>query len=358
MKNNNNNTKVFVALSGGVDSAVTAALLKQDGYDVTGIFMKNWSGDDFGIQTDCPWEQDQKDAEAVATKLGIPFRSFNFEKQYRQAVVGYFFDEIKKGRTPNPDVMCNKEIKFKIFLERAIAEGADLIATGHYARNIKTANGFQLHTGVDTNKDQSYFLYTLNQVQLSKTLFPVGVFTKPQIRDFAAKFKLPAAKKKDSQGICFIGEINVPKFLRANIPLNPGNIIDIDSKLVVGKHDGIAFYTIGQREGLKIGGSGLPYYVVGKNHVKNELIVARGNNNPALFNQIIKFAELHLINPQDQIPNTLEASIRYRQRPASGKLNINTMTFSFNDPQRAIAEGQSIVFYTGSHCLGGAVITS
>lgn len=358
MENSKENTKVFVALSGGVDSAVTAALLKQEGYQVTGVFMKNWSGDDFGIQTDCPWEQDQKDAESVAKTLGIGFRSFNFEKQYRQAVVGYFFDEIKKGRTPNPDVMCNKEIKFKIFLERAIAEGADLIATGHYARNILNHNQFELHTGVDSNKDQSYFLYTLNQEQLSKTLFPVGGYTKPEIRELAAKFKLPVAKKKDSQGICFIGEINVPQFLRANIPLNPGNIVDIDSKDIVGKHDGIAFYTIGQREGLKIGGSGLPYYVIGKNHTSNELYVARGNDNPALFNQEVKFADLHLINPDTNIPDEIEASIRYRQKPASGKLNITTMTFSFNDPQRAIAEGQSIVFYKGSHCLGGAVITA
>jgi len=226
--------KVFVGLSGGVDSAVSAYLLKEQGYDVTGVYMKNWSGDEFGIQADCPWEEDQKDAEAVCKHLGIPFRSLNFEKQYREKVVEYFFSEYEKGRTPNPDVMCNKEIKFKLFLEKAMDEGADFIATGHYARKLEVDGVNKMLKGVDSNKDQTYFLYNLTQSQLDKVLFPVGEIEKPEVRRIAEKAGLPNAKKPDSQGICFIGEINVLKFLMSKIPVKEGDIIDIDSGKVVG----------------------------------------------------------------------------------------------------------------------------
>ncbi|HRP36651.1 MAG TPA: tRNA 2-thiouridine(34) synthase MnmA, partial [Candidatus Dojkabacteria bacterium] len=210
------NKKITVALSGGVDSAVSAAILLEQGYDVTGIFMKNWSGADFSVNSDCPWEQDQQDAEDVCKTLGIPFKSVNFEKQYRDIVVQYFFDEYSKGRTPNPDVLCNKEIKFKLFLQYATESGAELIATGHYARITHDENGFKLLKGIDNNKDQSYFLHRLNQEQLSKSLFPIGELQKSEVRKLAEKYKLPNAKKKDSQGICFIGKIDVQDFLREN----------------------------------------------------------------------------------------------------------------------------------------------
>ena len=265
-------TTVFVAMSGGVDSSVSAALLKEQGYNVVGVFMKNWSGDNFGIQTDCPWEQDQKDVEKVCKLLGVPFITFNFEKEYRKQVVEYFFNEYKAGRTPNPDVMCNKEIKFGLFLEKALKKGTDLIATGHYARTEKDNKGkFHLLKGIDNKKDQSYFLYNLTQDQLSKTLFPIGNFQKSKVRKLAMKFKLPNAKKKDSQGICFIGDINVQQLLRAKLKRKKGDIIDIDSREKVGKHDGAHYFTIGQREGIGIGGTKEPYFVVGKDVEKNEV---------------------------------------------------------------------------------------
>lgn len=348
-------TSVFVALSGGVDSAVSAAILKQQGYHVTGVFMKNWSGDSFGIQTDCPWEKDQADAQAVCDHLQIPFRSFNFEKAYREKVISYFLQEIKLGRTPNPDVMCNKEIKFHLFLVKALEMGADLIATGHYAQ-IRKLEEYYLLKGKDANKDQSYFLHQLTQEQLSRTLFPVGGLTKPEVRKLAKKFGIPVAQKPDSQGICFVGEINVGKFLRANIPVTRGPILDIDNHQQVGTHDGVAFYTIGQREGLKIGGAGLPYYVAGKDKVQNILYVAKGNKHRALYRSAVKFSQLHLINKFFDKHQPITAVIRYRQKAEFGELDLVAEKFTFVKPQRAIAEGQSIVFYQGDVCLGGAVI--
>ena len=357
----NNKTKVFVALSGGVDSAVTAALLLEQGYDITGVFMKNWSGDEFGIQADCPWKKDQDDAEAICKKLNIPFRSFNFEKEYKEKVVEYFFNEYKIGRTPNPDVMCNKEIKFGIFMTKAKEMGADLIATGHYARvrfNPRTGE-YELLKGVDGNKDQSYFLCELSQEQLKYTLFPIGEYTKPYIRELAEKYGLPVANKPDSQGICFVGEINVAKFLRSNIKIHQGDIIDIDSKEILGKHDGIEFYTIGQREGLHLGGAKEPYFVISKDKKENIIFVAMGNDNPKLFSRKVKFEDLKWVNKVENVAlNNLSASIRYRGKPCNGSLDIKKKVFVFDKPQRAITEGQMIVFYEDEILRASATIVN
>lgn len=366
----NAETKVIVALSGGVDSAVAAALLVEQGYKVEGVFMKNWSGDEFAINSDCPWEQDQKDAEAVSRLLKIPFRSVNFEKEYRDKVVSYFFDEYKQGRTPNPDVMCNKEIKFNLFLEKAHELGANFIATGHYARIAKQDKEFLLLKGIDNNKDQSYFLHRLNQKQLSKSLFPVGKLTKAQVRELARKLKLPVAKKKDSQGICFIGKIDVQKFLRSNIEKRKGDIVDIDTHEVIGSHEGVMFYTIGQREGIGIGGVGKPYYVVSKDSQENILYVGQGRDNPALYQSTVDFEDLHFISDHQYISgqelianhqqkkNSLSASLRYRHQPEAGTLNLADNKFIFEQPQRAPTPGQSIVFYNQDVCLGGGIISS
>lgn len=348
--------KVFVGLSGGVDSAVSAALLKEQGYEVVGVYMKNWSGDDYGIQADCPWKEDQKDAEAVCQTLGIEFRSFNFEKQYRDKVVEYFFSEYEKGRTPNPDVMCNKEIKFKLFFEKATEEfGADLIATGHYARKIEGEDGIhRLYRGVDSNKDQTYFLYNLTQAQLSKTLFPIGHLAKPEVRKLAKKFNLPNADKPDSQGICFIGEIDVLKFLMSRLPEKHGDIVDIDTNEKVGEHKGSYFHTIGQRKGLGIGGQEIPYFVVGKDFEKNIVYVGKGHDHPSLMKSEVKLENIHKIYDFDN--SGLSASVRYRNKAIEGVLDENEMTFKFNQPQWAPASGQSLVIYKGDECVGGGVI--
>lgn len=345
-------------MSGGVDSAVSAALLKEQGYQVTGVYMKNWSGDDYGIQSECPWEEDQKDAEMVCKSLGIEFRSFNFEKEYRDKVVEYFFSEYEKGRTPNPDVMCNKEIKFKLFLEKSISLGADYIATGHYARH----EGNKLLKGVDQNKDQTYFLYNITNDQLAHTLFPVGHLEKIEVRELAKKFKLPNADKPDSQGICFIGEINVLKFLMSRIPEKKGEIIDIDTNEVVGEHKGVYFYTIGQRGGIGVGGQPTPYFVVDKDLTRNILYVGHGSDHPKLYSQKVELENLHLINPEVKksiIHNkNLSASVRYRRKPQPGYFTQEDgkYFFNFTNPEKSITSGQSLVIYEEDECLGGGVI--
>lgn len=357
MSDTQNKKKVFVGLSGGVDSAVSAALLKEQGYEVTGVYMKNWSGDDYGIQAECPWEQDQADAQAVCESLGIEFRSFNFEKEYRDKVVEYFFSEYEKGRTPNPDVMCNKEIKFKLFLEKSLSLGADYIATGHYARH----EGNKLLKGIDQKKDQTYFLYNLTDDQLAHTFFPVGNLEKPEVRKLAKEFNLPNAEKPDSQGICFIGEINVLKFLMSRIPEKHGQIIDIDTHEVVGEHKGIYFYTIGQRKGIEIGGQETPYFVVDKDKTNNILYVGHGIDHPKMFTRQVELENLHLVNPEsinNILNRDLTASIRYRRQPQPGNLieKDSIYTFIFETAERAVTSGQSLVIYDGEECLGGGVI--
>ena len=368
----NTNITVIVGLSGGVDSAVTAALLKKEGYDVRGVFMKNFSGEGYGVEDQCPWEEDQAAAIEVAEFLDIPFRSYNFEKEYRQGVVDYFFEEFAKGRTPNPDVMCNKTIKFDVFLKRALEDGADLIATGHYARKntkkIKNEknktdgeNEYQLLKGRDPNKDQTYFLHTFTQDQLSRVLFPIGDIPKPQVRKIASELGLPNAARPDSQGICFIGEIDLIKFLKSQIPVVKGEIRDIDTKEVIGEHDGVAFYTIGQRRGLDLGGFGVPYFVADKDIDQNIIYAAKGSKHPTLFKETVKLENLHMISGQDAsylLGKPITASIRYRQEPQPGRFVSldEEIVFQFDQPQRAITSGQSLVAYDGDICLGGGVI--
>ncbi len=347
--------KIFLALSGGVDSAVSAKILKDEGYDVIGVFMKNWSGDEYGIQSDCPWEKDQQDAESVCRHIRIDFMSVNFEREYRDRVVKYFFNEYEKGNTPNPDVMCNKEIKFKLFFEKAKEMGFDAIATGHYAKNFfdKEKNEYFLLRSKDLNKDQTYF--------------PIGSLTKQEVRELAKKFNLPNANKPDSQGICFIGEINVLKYLQSKLPKKIGEIIDIDTNKFVGYHNGTYFYTIGQREGLGIGGQTIPYYVVRKDIKNNILFVGHGVNHPAMFSKTVQLENINFINPSEHLKfqqsnkSKYLASIRYRQEPQPGtliKTNENNIIFHFDEPQRAIATGQSLVIYNEKICLGGGVISS
>lgn len=358
-----NNTKIFVGLSGGVDSAVSAARLQEQGYEVHGIFMKNWTGDEFGIQADCPWEEDQAAAESVAKHLNIPFRSYNFEKEYREQVVEYFFNEFEAGRTPNPDVMCNTKIKFDVFLKRAITDGADMIATGHYAQIHKSENSgvLELHKGADPKKDQTYFLHTLNQEQLNKAVFPIGHLQKSSVRELAEKYGLPNAKRKDSQGICFIGEIDVQEYLRSHISTKPGKIVNYDTGEELGDHDGVYFYTIGQRKGMGLGGPGAPYYVVDKDIQKNELIVVRGNYHPALAKKSVDLESIHWIDGSDSpdLPKAgedIQAAIRYQQKPQPAKVYPTELKIEFAEPQRAITSGQSAVLYQGTKCLGGGVI--
>lgn len=363
----NNIKKVIIGMSGGVDSSVSAYLLQRQGYQVEGLFMKNWEEDDNNEY--CLAAEDLADAQAVCDKLGIPLHTVNFAAEYWDNVFTHFLSEYKAGRTPNPDILCNKEIKFKAFLEFADEVlGADFIAMGHYVRRTFSADSNetnQLLRGVDANKDQSYFLYTLSHQQLDRCLFPIGDLQKPEVRRIALQQDLITAKKKDSTGICFIGERRFTDFLSQYLPAQPGIIETIDGD-EIGQHQGLMFHTFGQRKGLHIGGqkggNGLedPWYVVDKDLERNRLIVAQGHDNPRLFSDGLIAAQLHWIDRQ-VITEPLKCTVktRYRQQDISctiTPIDDNQIKVIFDQPQAAVTPGQSAVFYSGDVCLGGGII--
>ncbi len=381
---------IAVAMSGGVDSSVAAALLKKQGYNVVGFFMKNW-GDTFGLKdSGCPWIQDRKDALRAAAKLDIPFYTLDFEEEYKRRVLSYFFKEYQAGRTPNPDVMCNSVIKFGVFLDKAMELGADYIATGHYARLLchPRASGdpglhaseldsrvrgndsrvCQLLKSKDKNKDQTYFLYRLNQSQLIKAVFPIGDYTKPEVRKLAKNFGLPNHDKRDSQGLCFIGQIDLRKFLSQKIKDKPGKIVTVEGQ-AVGEHQGLFGYTIGQRKGIAIGGIG-PFYVAEKDLKNNQLIVTHDAQDQRLYKTVVEFNDVNWIAGRPPLnPLMCQGRIRYRESLVECKIkkidspaesaggNDNPMyRATFAAPVRAVAAGQSVVFYDKEVCLGGGII--
>lgn len=346
-------SKVYVGMSGGVDSSVTAALLTAENHDVTGVYMKNWTQDLPGMK--CPWAEDLADAKRVAVQLGIDFKVFDFQEEYRQKVVDYMIAEYQAGRTPNPDVMCNQEIKFKLFLETALEDGAEMIATGHYAR-VKDG---QLLMGLDHNKDQTYFLYRVTEDALRRTSFPVGEFTKPEVRAKAAEFGLVTAAKKDSQGICFVGEVGIKDFLAQYVTTESGDIIDKKTGACIGQHDGAIFYTIGQRHGLGVGG-GLPYYVVGKDMAANIVYVTTDLNDQNLWRHQVQLGQLHWINQPPTPGVTYQVRLRYRGNLLPCRLEFldgnNALQLLLDEPERAVAAGQSAVIYQGERVVGGGII--
>ncbi|WHX39427.1 tRNA 2-thiouridine(34) synthase MnmA [Mesobacillus sp. AQ2] len=357
MEKSPKDTRVVVGMSGGVDSSVAALVLKEQGYDVIGIFMKNWDDtDENGV---CTATEDYEDVIRVCNQIGIPYYAVNFEKQYWDKVFTYFLDEYKAGRTPNPDVMCNKEIKFKAFLEHAMNLGADYLATGHYARVEDRDGERKMLRGLDENKDQTYFLNQLNQSQLEKVLFPIGDMEKSRVRELAKEANLATATKKDSTGICFIGERNFKEFLGNYLPAQPGNMETMSGE-VKGKHDGLMYYTIGQRQGLGIGGAGEPWFVVGKDLERNVLLVEQGFHNDLLYSDSITAVNISFVSDKPK-PKTFECTAKFRYRQPDNAVTVElqddgTAKVIFKEPIRAVTPGQAVVFYDGEECLGGGTL--
>ncbi len=392
-------TKVVVALSGGVDSSVAAYLLKDQGYDLIGLFMKNWHDESVTISDECPWLEDSNDAMLVAEKLNIPFQVVDLSKDYKEKIIDYMFDEYSKGNTPNPDILCNREIKFDVFMDIALSLGADYVATGHYSRIKKNNNQnsikYELHSGLDKTKDQSYFLCQLNQNQLSKTLFPIGDLTKAEVRKIAKKNNLVTAEKKDSQGLCFVGKVSLPDFLQQKLKKKKGNVIEIpgDSKLfdkkikfvnendrllsltddidysfkdgkIIGKHNGAYYYTVGQRKGLAIGGYKDPLFVISTNTQTNEIFVGEGKNHPGLIKKAlkVKFSDVNWVNDDYNFENLgdlkLKARIRYRQKlqKISVYKHLDYLIVEFEDFQTAVTKGQFLAIYDNSQLIASGVI--
>ena len=334
-------------MSGGVDSAVSAYLLQQQGYEVIGVYMKNWSKNLPGMK--CPWAEDLADAKRVAVKLGIDFRVFDFEKEYKQKVVDYMLEEYKKGNTPNPDIMCNQEIKFKLFAETAFEQGADRIATGHYAQT----DGKNLLKAIDENKDQTYFLYRITEDAISKTIFPVGGMMKTEVKALAEKLGLSVAHKKESMGVCFVGEANMRDFLSEFIETKPGEIRELETDKVLGTHDGAIFYTLGQRHGLNLK-DGLPYYVVRKNMKTNTIFVSRNLKALSLWKKEIELKDVILRGGDDG--HNIEARIRHRAPLVKADYDAKTHKLTFAEEQKSLTPGQSVVLYRENVCLGGGII--
>ena len=393
--------RVVVGLSGGVDSSVAAYLLKEQGYEVIGLFMKNWHDDSVTISNECPWLEDSNDALLVAEKLGIPFQTVDLSEQYKEKIVDYMFHEYEKGRTPNPDVLCNREIKFDVFMKIALSLGADYVATGHYCRKGEVeVNGiptYQLLAGKDGNKDQSYFLCQLSQEQLAKALFPIGELTKPQVREIASKMELITAEKKDSQGLCFIGKVRLPEFLQQQLQPKEGVIYEVpanseiynrvkptfanleeeliyestpvaylpDMGKVVGKHQGAHYFTIGQRKGLNVGGTKEALFIISTNVITNEIYTGQGQSHPGLFQKALRIqnSEVHWIRPDLKLENgqsmQVMARIRYRQELQKATLHQfeSGLFVVFDQPQSAITQGQFVAWNIGEELVGSGVIS-
>jgi tRNA-specific 2-thiouridylase len=393
--------RVVVGLSGGVDSSVAAYLLQKQGYEVIGLFMKNWHDDSVTISDECPWLEDSNDALLVAEKLGIPFQTVDLSEQYKEKIVDYMFREYENGRTPNPDVLCNREIKFDVFMKIALSLGADFVATGHYCRKGKVISAgetqYQLLTGLDGNKDQSYFLCQLSQEQLAKSLFPIGELTKPQVRKIAAEMDLITAEKKDSQGLCFIGKVRLPEFLQQKLQTKEGLIHEIESNSpfyeteipkfntleeqliwestpieysaqdgkVVGRHQGAHYFTIGQRKGLNVGGTKEALFIISTNVKTNSIYTGQGSNHPGLFRTALRVqnSEVHWIRPDMKLKNgeilNVMARIRYRQEMQEATLyQMETGLYvQFKNPQSAITQGQFVAWNVEDELVGSGVIS-
>ena len=394
MKNN----KVVVALSGGVDSSVAAYLLKEQGHDLIGLFMKNWHDENVTISDECPWLEDSNDAMLVAEKLNIPFQTVDLSKEYKEKIIDYMFEEYSKGNTPNPDILCNREIKFDVFMDIALSLGANYVATGHYSKIIRDNqknNSYQLHSGLDETKDQSYFLCQLNQKHLDKILFPIGNLKKTEVREIAKKNNLVTAEKKDSQGLCFVGKVSLPDFLQQKLKKKTGNVIEIsaNSKVfnqnydetnnhkrlsnlskhidfktldgeIIGQHQGAHYFTIGQRKGLAIGGFKEPLFIIGTNTLTNEIYVGEGKDHPGLLKKVlkVKLSEVNWVNDQYNYQNShdlkLSAKIRYRQKLQKISLHKHSefLYVEFEELQSAITPGQFVAIYDNTQLIASGVI--